>query len=57
MWPGAYYEGKYVGTKLAECVKSSGVTCKDEVFYDIQDGSTTSSKRLGLKKGWGKLDL
>jgi polyamine oxidase len=49
---GAYYEGQYVGTKLAECVSGNDTACKDETSYDVIRGCTTSSRNLSPENGW-----
>jgi len=49
---GAYYEGQYVGTKLAECVSGNHSACKDEVSYETIRGCSTSSRDLSPANGW-----
>ena len=50
---GAYYEGKYVGQKLGQCIMSNGNECEDEAHYDTAHGCTTGSESLTPKNGWG----
>lgn len=54
---GAYYEGKYVGKKLAECVNSRGFKCENETHYDAVHGLPSGPDSLDVKNGWGIPDL
>lgn len=54
---GAYYEGKYVGTKLAECIKNNVFMCEDEAHYDAVHVCGNGAESLSIKNGWGIPDL
>lgn len=54
---GAFYEGKYVGQKLGQCIMSNGSECEDEAHYDTVYGCTKESESLTTKNGWGISDL
>jgi polyamine oxidase len=49
---GAYYEGQFVGNKLAECVNGNSSACKNEASYSTVRGCTTSERNLSPENGW-----
>jgi polyamine oxidase len=54
---GAYYEGKYVGQKLGQCITRNDNECEDELHYDPVHRCTSELESLSRKNGWGISDL